>query len=52
MVAVDKVMTELSSLVASSTINLLGDDLRRRMAVAGSWLGSTCGSSLTPELGL
>lgn len=50
-VAVERVMTELSSFVASSTINLLGAALRRKMAVAGSWLGSSSGSSI-PELGL
>src|SRR5689334_18733765 len=44
MVAVDMDSTELSSLVASSTMSLLGADLRRRMAVAGSAFSSTCGS--------
>jgi hypothetical protein len=36
MVSFESVMTELSSLVASSTISLLGAALRRKMAVAGS----------------
>lgn len=51
MVAFERVMTELSSFVASSTMSLLGADLRRRMAVAGSWLGSTSPPSW-PALGL
>lgn len=44
MVAVERARTELSSLVASSTISLLGADFLRRIAVAGSCSGSTSGA--------
>lgn len=52
MVFWERVITELSSFVASSTMSLLGEALRRNMAVAGSWSGSSLRSSVGPELGL
>jgi hypothetical protein len=46
MVAVERASTELSSLVASSTISLLGAFFLRRIAVAGSCSGSALGATI------